>query len=96
MTWNFQNGDGTNPRHHNSSSDSRTIRDITAAFEIAWGHATPHAEYKNGQRPSTWPQCTSVRQPHFRAGFTELESTATGRPSTLMPAGDRRVGGRYT
>jgi len=47
--WNFQNGDGTNPRHYTFSSDPRTIRDITAAFEIAWDRATPHTEYKTGQ-----------------------------------------------
>ena len=38
--------DGTNPYHYTFSSDPRTIRDITAAFEIAWDRATPHAEYK--------------------------------------------------
>jgi uncharacterized cysteine cluster protein YcgN (CxxCxxCC family) len=46
IRWNFQNGDGTNPRQYTFSSDPRTIRDITAAFEIAWNRATPHAEYK--------------------------------------------------
>jgi hypothetical protein len=46
VRWNFQRGDGTNPRHYTFSSDPRTIRDITAAFEIAWHRATPHAEYK--------------------------------------------------
>jgi hypothetical protein len=46
VRWNFQRGDGTNPRHYTFSSDPRTIRDITAAFEIAWDRATPHAEYK--------------------------------------------------
>ena len=46
IRWNFQNGDGTNPRHYTFSSDPRTIRDITAAFEIAWDRATPHGEYK--------------------------------------------------
>ncbi len=25
---------------------ARTIRDIVAAFELAWNRATPHAEYK--------------------------------------------------
>jgi hypothetical protein len=52
IRWNFQNGDGTNPRHYTFSSDPRTIRDITAAFEIAWDRATPHAEYKPDQEPS--------------------------------------------
>jgi hypothetical protein len=46
IRWNFQRGDGTNPRLYQFSSDPRTIRDITAAFEIAWHRATPHAEYK--------------------------------------------------
>ena len=46
IRWNFQRGDGTNPYHYTFSSDPRTIRDITAAFEIAWDRATPHAEYK--------------------------------------------------
>ncbi len=39
-------GDGTNPRHYTFSSDPRTVRDIVAAFEIAWDRATPHADYK--------------------------------------------------
>ena len=46
VRWNFQRGDGTNPRHYTFSSDPRTIRDIVAAFELAWNRATPHAEYK--------------------------------------------------
>ena len=46
IRWNFQRGDGTNPRLYEFSSDPRTIRDISAAFEIAWDRATPHAEYK--------------------------------------------------
>jgi hypothetical protein len=46
VRWNFQRGDGTNPRHYTFSSDPRTIRDIIAAFEIAWQRAIPHAEYK--------------------------------------------------
>ncbi len=36
VRWNFQRGDGTNPRHYTFSSDPRTIRDIVAAFEMAW------------------------------------------------------------
>jgi hypothetical protein len=44
VRWNFQRGDGTNPHHYTFSSDPRTVRDITAAFEIAWDRATPHAE----------------------------------------------------
>ena len=46
VRWNFQRGDGTNPRHYTFSSDPRTIRDIAAAFELAWNRATPHTEYK--------------------------------------------------
>ncbi len=46
VRWNFQRGDGTNPREYAFSSDPRTIRGITAAFEIAWDRAIPHAEYK--------------------------------------------------
>lgn len=46
VRWNFQRGDGTNPREYAFSSDPRLIRDITASFEIAWDRATPHAEYK--------------------------------------------------
>ena len=46
VRWNFQRGDGTNPRHYTFSSDPRTIRDIVAAFELAWNRATPHADYK--------------------------------------------------
>jgi len=46
VRWNFQRGDGTNPRHYTFSSDPRTIRDIVAAFEMAWDRATPHEEYK--------------------------------------------------
>ncbi len=46
VRWNFQRGDGTNPREYTFSSDPRVIRDITAAFEIAWDRATPHEEYK--------------------------------------------------
>ncbi len=46
VRWNFQRGDGTNPRHYTFSSDPRTVRDIVAAFEIAWDRATPHADYK--------------------------------------------------
>jgi hypothetical protein len=48
VRWNFQRGDGTNPRHYTFSSDPRTIRDIIAAFEIAWQRAIPHPEYKTG------------------------------------------------
>ena len=48
VRWNFQRGDGTNPRHYTFSSDPRTIRDLVAAFEIAWDRAVPHAEYKVG------------------------------------------------
>jgi len=46
VRWNFQRGDGTNPRHYTFSSDPRTIRDIVAAFEMAWDRATPREEYK--------------------------------------------------
>ena len=46
VRWNFQRGDGTSPRHCTFSSDPRTIRDIVAAFEMAWDRATPHGEYK--------------------------------------------------
>ena len=46
VRWNFRRGDGTDPHHHTLSSDPRTIRDIVAAFEMAWGRATPHEEYK--------------------------------------------------
>ncbi len=46
VRWNFQRRDGTNPRHHIFSSDPRTIRDVVAAFEMAWDRAAPHAEYK--------------------------------------------------
>ena len=46
VRWNFQRGDGTNPRHYAFSSDPRTIRDIVAAFEMAWDRATPHEECK--------------------------------------------------
>jgi hypothetical protein len=49
IRWNFQRGDNTNPRVYTHSSDPRTIRDITAAFEIAWDRAIPHAEYKVDQ-----------------------------------------------
>ena len=42
--WNFQRGDGTNPRHCTFSSDPRTIRGIVVAFEMAWDRATPHAD----------------------------------------------------
>jgi uncharacterized cysteine cluster protein YcgN (CxxCxxCC family) len=48
VRWNFQRGDGTNPRHYTFSSDPRIIRDIVAAFEIAWDRAVPNAEYKAG------------------------------------------------
>ncbi|MFC4007787.1 DUF6879 family protein [Nonomuraea purpurea] len=47
IRWNFQRGDGTNPRHYTFSSDPRVIRDIVGAFEIAWERATPHADYKS-------------------------------------------------
>src|SRR5689334_10453697 len=56
VRWNFQRGDGTNPRHYTFSSDPRTIRDIVAAFELAWNRATPHAEYKPDERADTPPQ----------------------------------------
>ena len=46
VRWNFQRGDSTNPRHYTFSSDPRIIRDIVAAFQIAWDRAVPHAEYK--------------------------------------------------
>jgi hypothetical protein len=46
VRWNFQRGDGTNPEEYSFSSDPRTIRDIVAAFEMAWDRATPHADYK--------------------------------------------------
>jgi hypothetical protein len=46
VRWNFQRGDGTNPRHYKFASDPRVIRDITASFEIAWDRATPHSEYQ--------------------------------------------------
>jgi hypothetical protein len=45
IRWNFQRGDGTNPRIYTFSSDPRTIRDITAAFETAWDRAIPHTSY---------------------------------------------------
>lgn len=48
VRWNFQRGDGSNPRLYTFSSDPRVIRDIAASFEIAWDRATPHAEYKPG------------------------------------------------
>ena len=48
----FQRGDGTNPRHYTFSSDPRTIRDIVAAFEMAWDRATPHEEYKTEEEVS--------------------------------------------
>jgi hypothetical protein len=40
VRWNFQRGDGTNPRHYTFSSAPRTSRDIIAAFEIAWQRAS--------------------------------------------------------
>ena len=46
IRWNFQRGDGTNPHHYTFSSDPRTVRDIVAAFEMAWDRAILHAEYK--------------------------------------------------
>jgi hypothetical protein len=46
IRWNFQRGDGTNPRQYTFSSDPRSIRDIIAGFEMAWDRATPHADYK--------------------------------------------------
>jgi hypothetical protein len=46
IRWNFQRGDSTNPRIYTHSSDPRIVRDIVAAFHIAWDRATPHAEYK--------------------------------------------------
>ncbi len=46
IRWNFQRGDGTNPRHYTFSSDPRTVRDIIAAFHIAWDRAIPHNDYK--------------------------------------------------
>jgi hypothetical protein len=49
VRWNFQRGDGTNPRHYTFSSDPRAVRDIVAAFELAWDRATPHAEYQPGE-----------------------------------------------
>jgi hypothetical protein len=56
IRWNFQRGDNTNPRVYTHSSDPRIIRDVTAAFEIAWDRATPHAEYKTGQETFHDPQ----------------------------------------
>ena len=46
VRWNFQRGDGTNPRRYTFSSYPGTVRDIVAAFEMAWDRATPHEEYK--------------------------------------------------
>lgn len=46
IRWNFQRGDGTNPRHYTFSSDPRVARDIAGAFEIAWERAIPHADYE--------------------------------------------------
>ena len=46
VRWNLQRGDGTKSRHYTLSSDPRTIRDVVAAFELAWNRATPHADYK--------------------------------------------------
>ena len=46
VRWNFQRGDSTNPRLYTFTSDPRIIRDIVAAFQIAWDRAVPHAEYK--------------------------------------------------
>jgi hypothetical protein len=46
VRWNFQRGDGTNPRHYTFSSDPRVIREIAGAFEVAWERATPHAGYR--------------------------------------------------
>jgi len=53
IRWNFQRGDNTNPRVYTFSSDPRTIRDITAAFEIAWDRAIPHTDYKIDQNPDS-------------------------------------------
>ena len=50
VRWNFQRGDGTSPRRYAFSSDPRTIRDIAAAFEMAWDRAIPHAEQKTDQK----------------------------------------------
>jgi hypothetical protein len=52
IRWNFQRGDGTNPRHYTFSSDPRIIRDIAGAFEIAWERAVPHEVYQPSSRPS--------------------------------------------
>lgn len=46
IRWNFQRGDDTNPRVYSYSSDPRTARDIAGAFEVAWGRATPHADFQ--------------------------------------------------
>jgi hypothetical protein len=48
VRWNFQRGDGSNPKLYTFSSDPRVIRDITASFEAAWDRAAPHEEYKAG------------------------------------------------
>ncbi|WP_327086972.1 hypothetical protein OIE66_32280 [Nonomuraea sp. NBC_01738] len=49
IRWNFQRGNGTNPRHYTFSSDPRVIRDVVGAFELAWERATPHAAYLPGE-----------------------------------------------
>jgi hypothetical protein len=46
VRWNFQRGDGTNPRHYTFSSDPRTVRDIAGVFELAWERAIPHKAYR--------------------------------------------------
>ena len=51
IRWNFQRGDGTNAHRYTFSSDPQTVRDIVAAFEMAWDRAIPHAEYRTDQIP---------------------------------------------
>ncbi len=46
VRWNFQLGDDTTRSTTPSAQIPGIIRNIVAAYKMAWDRATPHAEYK--------------------------------------------------
>ena len=77
VRWNFQRGDGTNPRHYTFSLDPRTIRDVVAAFELAWN--------RQPRMPTT--SLTETRRLHLNARRLRARRHGVPCPQTgLGPA----------
>ena len=88
VRWNFQHGDGTNPRHCTFSSDPRTIRDIVSSFELAWNRAIPHAEYKPDRNEPT-PRLNARRCMRQGENVVEPVERCGGCAAACRPAATR-------